>query len=64
MRKNVFKEYFERFEEFPSYLFETVNGVDEKLTETIRDLQNDPDIPKKMRDGLTALVNRLPSFQV
>ncbi|OGG51124.1 hypothetical protein A2763_02165 [Candidatus Kaiserbacteria bacterium RIFCSPHIGHO2_01_FULL_54_36] len=59
IRKNVFVEYFERFEEFPSYLFDNTNGVDERLAETIRDLQNDPETSKTMHKGLQALVLRL-----
>ena len=61
IRKNVFVEYFERFEEFPSYLFDNTNGVDEKLAETIRDLQNDPETSKIMQKGIATLMQRLPS---
>lgn len=61
LRKKVFEEYFERFEEFPSYLFNNEHGIDSRLQETIRDLQNDPDISKTMRKGLETLMQRLPS---
>lgn len=60
-RKKVFEEYFERFEEFPSYLFDNSNGIDVMLAETIRDIENDPEISKSMRKGIEALMMRLPS---
>lgn len=60
-RKRVFEEYFEQFEEFPSYLFDNTNGVDNRLSETIRDLQNDPETSKTMHKGIAALMQRLPS---
>ena len=58
-RKKAFEEYFEQFEEFPSYLFDNANGVDKRLSETIEDIKNDPDTPEKMRKGITLLVQRL-----
>ena len=61
IRKKVFEEYFERFEEFPSYLFDNTNGIDEKLAETIRDLQSDPETSKVMHKGIAILMQRLPS---
>ncbi len=61
IRKKVFEEYFERFEEFPSYLFDNSNGIDSRLQETIKDLQNDPETSKNMHKGLAALMQRLPS---
>ena len=61
LRKSVFVEYFERFEEFPSYLFDNENGTDSRLQETINDLQNDPEISKTMRKGIETLMQRLPS---
>ena len=61
IRKNVFVEYFERFEEFPSYLFDNTNGIDERLAETIRDLQSDPETSKTMQKGIATLMQRLPS---
>ena len=61
LRKKVFEEYFERFEEFPSYLFDNENGIDSRLQETIKDLQADPEISKTMRKGIETLMQRLPS---
>jgi len=61
IRKGVFVEYFERFEEFPSYLFDNENGIDSRLQETITDLQNDPETSKSMRKGIDVLMLRLPS---
>lgn len=61
LRKSVFVEYFERFEEFPSYLFDNSNGIDSRLQETINDLQNDPETSKSMRKGIDVLMLRLPS---
>ena len=64
IRKSVFTEYFDRFGEFPSYLFDNENGLDEQLSQTIEDLKNDPDITDAMQKGLTLLLGRLPSFQI
>lgn len=61
IRKNVFVEYFERFEEFPAYLFDNTNGIDERLAETIRDLESDPETSKTMHKGIQVLMQRLPS---
>ena len=61
IRKKVFAEYFERFEEFPSYLFDNTNGIDSRLSETIQDLKNDPETPKNMHKGIEVLIQRLPS---
>ena len=61
IRKKVFEEYFERFEEFPSYLFDNENGIDSRLQETIKDLQSDPETSKTMRKGIETLMQRLPS---
>ena len=58
-RKNAFKDYFERFEEFPSYLFDNSAGVDALLSQTIRDLQSEPDITTAMRKGIEQLMGRL-----
>ena len=62
IRKKIYEEYFERFEEFPSYFFDNSNGIDERLSETIRDIQNDPETSKSMQKGIAALMQRLPSF--
>lgn len=61
VRKKVFEEYFERFEEFPSYLFDNENGIDERLYQTIQDIQGDPESTKTMLKGIEILLNRLPS---
>ena len=62
-RKKVFEEYFERFEEFPSYLFDNTNGIDSRLSETIRDISNDPETSKAMHKGIATLMLRLPSSE-
>jgi len=61
LRKKVFQEYFEQFEEFPSYLFDNTDSIDSKLSETIRDIENDPETPEKMRKGIVMMLNRLPA---
>ena len=61
VRKNVFIEYFERFEEFPSYLFDNTDGIDSRLRETIQDLKSDPETSKTMHKGIETLMQRLPS---
>jgi hypothetical protein len=61
-RKKVFAEYFEMFEEFPSYLFDNEHGIDRRLYQTIQDLSNDPDTTKLMQKGIAALLARLPSL--
>ncbi len=61
VRKKVFEEYFERFEEFPSYLFDNENGIDARLYQTIQDLQSDPETTKTMHKGIEVLLNRLPA---
>ena len=63
VRRKFFEEYFERFEEFPSYLFDNSNGIDAMLAETIRDIENDPETPKNIRKGIEVLMLRLPSVE-
>ena len=60
VRKQMFIEYFERFEEFPSYLFDNNDAVDARLRETIQDLSNDPETSREMRKGIDLLLQRLP----
>lgn len=60
-RKDVFKEYFERFEEFPSYLFDNSEKIDSRLFDTIEDLKNDPETTTVMHKGIATLMQRLPS---
>jgi oligoendopeptidase F len=61
VRKKAFQEYFERFEEFPSYLFDNEREIAAMLLETIQDIENDPATSKAMHAGVAALLNRLPS---
>jgi len=61
VRKNVFIEYFDRFGEFPSYLFDNEKGIDGLLSQTIEDLQKDPAITIAMKKGIDLLLGRLPS---
>lgn len=60
VRKPIFIEYFERFQEFPSYLFDNERHMDALLYETMQDLLKDPETTKAMRDGVGALMLRLP----
>ena len=61
LRKKVFQEYFEMFEEFPSYLFDNEHTIDPLLSATIDDIKNDPTTTDKMRRGIATLLQRLPS---
>ncbi len=61
IRKKVFEEYFEQFQEFPSYLFDNSNGLDKLLAETIHDIENDSETSILMRKGIQSLMQRLPS---
>lgn len=61
IRKVAFIEYFERFEEFPSYLFDNEQKIDESLYRTMQDLIKDPETSKAMHKGIEALLERLPS---
>jgi hypothetical protein len=60
-RKQVFLDYFEMFEEFPSYLFDNEHRIDPLLSETIEDIKKDPATSDKMQRGIVALLQRLPS---
>ena len=62
VRKNIFIEYFERFQEFPSYLFDNESGVDKLLMQTIKDLSNDEATPESMHKGIATLIERLPEL--
>jgi len=59
-RKEMFKEYFERFEEFPSYLFDNKEKINDLLLQTIQDIKKDPETPEKMHKGIALLLERLP----
>ena len=61
VRKKVFLEYLEQFEEFPSYVFDNENGTDTRLSQTIQDLNDDPETSEKMRKGIALLIQRLSS---
>ncbi len=61
IRKKAFIEYYERFEEFPSYLFDNEHKIDDRLFETMQDLLKDPETSKAMQKGIEALLGRLPS---
>ena len=61
VRKTTFVEYFERFQEFPSYLFDNETVVDARLAQTIQDLMKDPETTASMHKGIELLRRRLPS---
>jgi len=61
VRKQAFIEYFERFQEFPSYLFDNQSKIDESLYQTMQDLLKDPATTKEMHKGIEALLDRLPN---
>ena len=63
LRKKTFQEYFERFEEFPSYLFDSGETVDSRLQQTIQELSSDPTTPKTMQKAIQSLIERLPSLK-
>ena len=63
LRKKTFQEYFDRFEEFPSYLFDSDETVDSRLQQTIQELTNDPTTPKTMQKAIQSLMERLPSLK-
>ena len=61
VRKLAFLEYFERFGELPSYLFDTMPEVDPRLLQTIDDLLKDPETSRAVRQGIETLIRRLPA---
>lgn len=61
VRKQAFVEYFERFNEYPSYLFDNERKIDASLYQTMQDLLNDSETTQEMRLGVDALLRRLPS---
>ena len=63
IRAKAFKEYFEQFEEFPSYLFNNDHSIDRELYQTIQDLTKDPETSKSMHKGIASLLQRLPSME-
>jgi hypothetical protein len=60
IRKQGFIDYFDRFEEFPTYLFETQSGIEERLLVTMGDILHDPESSTKMKRGIEMLLERLP----
>lgn len=60
VRKRAFIEYFDRFEEFPSFLFDNESAVDARLRRTIDELLEDPLTTKELRRGIDSLLQRLP----
>jgi hypothetical protein len=62
VRKKAFIEYFERFQEFPSYLFDNTAKIDPRLAETVHALMNDPSTSPEILKGIEALLHRLPSL--
>ena len=63
VRKQTFLEYFERFEEFPSYLFDNTERIDTQLFQTIQDIVKDPETSKTMQKAIATLMQRLPSVE-
>lgn len=61
VRKAEFIRYFERFGEFPSFLFDNEQSLDPRLAATMSDLSVDTDSSKTLLDGVSALLGRLPS---
>ncbi len=64
VRVKAFTEYFEMFEEFPSYLYDNSSGIDATLLSTIEKIKTDPGTSKQMQNGIELLLNRLPSAQM
>ncbi len=60
IRKQAFIEYFERFNEFPSFLFDNERAIDSRLYTTMQDLVADNETTAEMRRGVDALLTRLP----
>ncbi len=61
VRKEMFVEYFERFAEFPSYLFDNESEIHSQLLQTMTDIKNDPETTKEMQRGVDEVLERLPS---
>lgn len=60
VRKAEFIEYFERFSEFPSFLFDNEHALDPRLAATMQDLSADEDASPLLLAGVKALQQRLP----
>ena len=61
VRKQAFIEYYERFQEFPSYLFDNEVKIDAKLYATVQALLQDVATSPEMVKDISALLHRLPS---
>lgn len=61
VRKAVFLEYFERFSEFPSYLFDNEREIHIDLWLTAQDILADRDSSKEVCKGIEQMINRLPT---
>jgi len=64
VRKEAFIDYFERYQEFPSYVFdnnENEKVIDSRLLETIQDLLKDPTTPSALKKGIDSMMERLSS---
>lgn len=59
VRKAAFLEYFERFSEFPSFLFDNDQAIDDRFLSTIVEIEKDPEVPKPVLVGIAALRERL-----
>ncbi|MCE9541570.1 hypothetical protein K8R03_03360 [Candidatus Kaiserbacteria bacterium] len=64
VRAKAFAEYFEMFNEFPSYLYDNTHGIDAVLLKTVEKMKSDPETNEKVRAGIESLLNRLPSSQI
>lgn len=64
VRTKAFAEYFEMFNEFPSYLYDNTDRIDSMLLNTIEKLKSDPETSEKMRAGIELLLNRLPASRM
>lgn len=61
IRKAEFVEYFDRFNEFPSFLFDNEGSIDPRLRATMQDISTDTTSSQALLDGVKALVYRLPA---
>jgi hypothetical protein len=60
-RAAAFRDYFERFEEYPSFLFDNERQLDPRLAETVQYMQSHGETSEKMLQGLKLMLDRLPS---
>lgn len=62
-RKAIFLEYFERFHEYPSYLFDNEREIDADLWQTAQDILADSALSREVKKGVDDMLNRLPFRQ-